>query len=297
MSVASIVVPAHNEAYVIGRLLTQLASSADPDEFEILVVANGCTDDTVKAAESFGPMVRVVSTPAASKREALAIGNREATGFPRIYVDADVELRTEDVRALVKALTAPGVLAAAPELVLDLAASSWPVKWYYDIWTQLPEVARGLFGRGVVGVSEAGYTRIAGLPPVLADDLAASLAFSPGERIVATGARVVVHPPLTFSDLVKVRTRAATGVTQVEQTEGAPASTARTRPADLLAIVRSRPRTAPQVALFLVVAMLARHRARRAVRHGDYSTWLRDESSRRLFRRAGMPGPDALYGT
>jgi hypothetical protein len=92
-----------------------------------------------------------------------------------------------------------------------------------------------------------------------------------------------------------VRVRAATGVTQVERTEGAPVSTARTRPADLLAIVRGRPRMAPQVTLFLVVAMLARLRARRAVRHGDYSTWLRDESSRRLFRRTGMPGPYPLH--
>jgi hypothetical protein len=281
VSVASIVVPAHNEAYVIGRLLSQLASSASPEEFEVLVIANGCTDDTVKTAESFGPMVRVVSTPVASKREALAIGNREATGFPRVYVDADVELRSEDVRALAAALRDPGVLAAAPELVLDLAASSWPVKWYYDVWTQLPEVRRGLFGRGVVAISEAGYSRIAELPPVLADDLAASLAFSPDERIVATGARVVVHPPLTFADLLRVRIRAATGVTQVERTEGAPVSTARTRPADLLGIVRNRPLMAPRVTLFLAVAMLARFRARRAVQRGDYSTWLRDESSRR----------------
>jgi hypothetical protein len=37
---------------------------------------------------------------------------------------------------------------------------------------------------------------------------------------------------------------------------------------------------APRVALFLAVAVLARLKARRAVRQGDYSTWLRDESSR-----------------
>jgi hypothetical protein len=173
------------------------------------------------------------------------------------------------------------VLAAAPELVLDLADSSWPIRWYFDVWTRLPEVRRGLFGRGVVAISESGYARIAKLPPVLADDLAASLAFSLSERIVAVGAQVIVHPPLTFTDLMRVRTRVATGVTQVERTVRAPASTARTRPTDLLAIAKDEPRMAPRVALFLAVAMLARLRSSRAIRHGDYSTWHRDESSRR----------------
>lgn len=280
MSVVSVVVPAHNEAPVIGRLLKQLAASAGPDELEVLVIANGCTDDTAKTAASFGPTVRVLRIPSASKREALAVGNREARGFPRIYVDADVELRTEDVRALVKALQSPGVLAAGPHLVLDMTGSSWPVRWYYDVWTRLPEVRRGLFGRGVVAVSQTGYARIAELPPVLADDLAASLAFSPTERVIAADAQVIVHPPLRFTDLMRVRTRAATGVTQVERTEGAPESTARTQPRDLFAIARNEPRMTPRVALFLAVALLARLRSNHAVRRGDYSTWHRDESSR-----------------
>jgi N-acetylglucosaminyldiphosphoundecaprenol N-acetyl-beta-D-mannosaminyltransferase len=280
-SIASVVVPAHNEAHVIGRLLGQLVASAHPDEVDVVVIANGCTDATAEVAASFGPAVRVLSIPTASKRDALAVGNRTARGFPRIYVDADVELRIEDVRALAEALRRPAALAAAPELVLALASSSWPIRWYYDVWTRLPEVRRGLFGRGVVAVSEAGYARLKNLPPVLADDLAASLAFSPDERVVAAGARALVHPPRTLPDLLRVRARAAIGVAQVERTEGAPTSTARTRPEDLLVILRNRPRMAPRIALFLAVTILARLRASRAVRHGDYSTWLRDESSRR----------------
>jgi hypothetical protein len=81
---------------------------------------------------------------------------------------------------------------------------------------------------------------------------------------------------------MRVRIRAAMGVAQVEQTEGAPESTARTRPSDLISIVKKEPRMAPRVALFVAIAMLARRQARRAVRQGGYSTWLRDESSRGL---------------
>jgi hypothetical protein len=55
---------------------------------------------------------------------------------------------------------------------------------------------------------------------------------------------------------------------------------ARTRPADLAAIVRREPRLAPHVMLFAAVALLARLRAARTVARGDYSVWRRDDSSR-----------------
>ena len=276
----SIVIPAHNEAQVIGRLLRQLIPTAGEGEFDIVVVANGCSDNTAEMAGRFGPPVRVLSVPVASKREALAAGNNATKGFPRLYVDADVELGAGDARELARALQRPGVLAASPERTLDLTGRRWPIRWYYDVWNRLPEVRQGLFGRGVIGVSEAGYARIAAMPPVLADDLAASLVFAPDERIVVPGAMVTVHTPRTLADLLRVRTRAAMGVDQIERTAGAPDSSARTRPADLVRMTRHDVRLAPRVALFLGVALLARARARRlAARHRD-PQWLRAESSR-----------------
>jgi glycosyltransferase involved in cell wall biosynthesis len=284
--VVTVIVPAHNEARVIGRLLGRLVppgggeTGTAGDELDVIVVANGCTDDTAEVAASFGPGVRVVSIPVPSKRQALQAGDEAAKDFPRIYVDADVELGAADIRALAAALARPGALACGPERALDLAGRPWPVRWYYDIWSRLPEVAAGLFGRGVIGLSEAGYARVASLPPLLADDLVASLAFGPGERVIVPGARVVVHTPRTFGDLLRRRVRATMGVTQVEQADGAPASTARTRPRDLLVMARADPVLAPRVALFLAVAVLARRRAAREVRRREYTTWLRDESSR-----------------
>ena len=65
-------IPAHNEGRVIRRLLDQLIKGADPGEMDIIVVANGCTDDTAEAAASFGPAVRVLTLPVASARHAAA---------------------------------------------------------------------------------------------------------------------------------------------------------------------------------------------------------------------------------
>jgi glycosyltransferase involved in cell wall biosynthesis len=272
----TVVIPAHNEGQVIRRLLEQLINGADPGEMDIIVVANGCTDDTVEVAASFGPAVRVLALPVASKHEALTAGDRAAEGFPRIYVDADVELRADDVRALAAALRRPGVLAAAPRRELPMTGRPWQVRWYYDVWTLLPGVQRALWGRGVIAVNEAGHRRLAGLPPLQADDLAASLMFGPDETVLVPGARVIIHPPMSFAGLLCRRTRSVTGVAQIERAQDLDGSADRTRMSDLIAVVQRQPGMLLRVGYFLSVAVFARLRASRA--RGDYLTWLRDDS-------------------
>lgn len=290
-------IPAHNEGRVIGRLLDALLSEATGDEMDIVVVCNGCTDDTAQVAGRRGAAVRVVEIPTPSKHVALRAGDEHARGFPRIYVDADVVIATSDVRALTGALTdRPQLLAVAPERELPLRNSVWRVRAYYRVWQRLPAVRAGLFGRGVIAVTEEGYARLAALPPLMADDLAASLAFGPDERQVVAGARVVVLPPRSWADLIRRRIRAATSSAQLEAQQaaaagagagvgadgpgqGAPPS-ARTGKADLLGLLRADPRLLPGVVVFLAAAVLARRGAARAIRTQDFGTWLRDESSR-----------------
>jgi hypothetical protein len=256
---------------------------------DIIVVANGCADDTAEVAASFGPAVRVLTLPVACKHEALTAGDRAATSFPRIYVDADVELRADDVRALAAALRRPGVLAAAPRRELVMTGRPWQVRWYYDVWSLLPGVRRGLWGRGVIAVNEAGHRRLAGLPPLQADDLAASLMFEPHETVLVPGARVIIHPPRTFAGLLCRRARCVTGIAQIERAQGLDSSADRTRISDLTAIIRRRPGMLPRVGYFLCVAVLAQLRAGRARARDDYLTWLRDESSRTAATTAAQP--------
>jgi glycosyltransferase involved in cell wall biosynthesis len=270
--VASIVIPAHNESAVIGRLLDRLAD-AEPGELDIVVVPNGCTDDTAAIAAAHG--ARVSPLTSASKAAALRRGDEEARGFPRLYVDADVELGVGDVRALVEALGRPGVLAVAPSRVLDLTGRPWLVRWYYQVWTRLPEVRAGLFGRGVIAVNAEGHPRLARLPAVIADDLAASVAFTAAERLVVAGAKVVIRTPRTTADLMRRRVRSAMGVTQLAEVDEA-AGSARTRLTDLVAMARAEPSLIPKLAVFAAIAVIARTWARRT----DRSSWHRDDSSR-----------------
>lgn len=284
----SIVIPAHNEGQVIGRLLDSLLAGSTEDGTDIVVVCNGCTDDTAQVAAARGPRVRVVDIPTPSKHGALRAGDDHARGFPRVYVDADVVITGADIRTLTEPLTRPltdtddtsDILATAPERRIPLAGCAWRVRAYYRVWQQLPAVRAGLFGRGVIAVSKAGHARIAALPPLMADDLAASLAFAAEERLVVGGASVVVHPPRTWRDLMKRRVRAAVSTAQVEQHQGPEEASARTSTADLKALLRADPTLFTSVVVFVAAAVAARRRARKAVQAQDFGTWLRDESSR-----------------
>ncbi|MFJ8031730.1 glycosyltransferase [Streptomyces sp. NPDC096032] len=278
----SIVIPAHNEARVIGRLLDALLTDPSDDATDIVVVCNGCTDDTARIAAERGPRVRVIDIPVPSKHAALRAGDEHAQGFPRVYVDADVVLTASDVRALTGPLRddTSGVLATAPDRRVPLAGCAWRVRAYYQVWQRLPAVREGLFGRGVIAVSKAGHDRIAALPPLMADDLAASLAFTSGERLVVREAGVVVHPPRTWPDLIRRRVRAAVSTAQVERHQSPEQGSARTSKADLADLLRAEPRLLAGVVVFVAAAVVARRKAEKAIRAEDFGTWLRDESSR-----------------
>ncbi|WP_436531150.1 glycosyltransferase family 2 protein [Actinoplanes sp. HUAS TT8] len=276
----SIVVPAHNEAAVIGRLLTALLADAEPGELDVVVVANGCTDDTAEVARGFGPAVTVVETGAANKHRALRLGDEHARHYPRMYVDADVVIGTADVRRLAAALEQPGVLAVAPDRRLTTTGRPLTVRWYFRVWELLPSVRAGLYGRGVIAVGPEGGRRLAELPEAMGDDLAASVAFRPEARRIVPDAVVEVHTPRATRDLIKRRVRSLTTTAQMLRIEKVNTEESRTSRADLIGIARRNPALLPHLVVFLAVTMVARAKARRPIREGDFNTWLRDESSR-----------------
>ncbi len=251
----TVVIPAHNESHVIEPLLRKLIPAEGNSDVAVIVVASGCSDNTAQIASSFGKNIRVIDIPAGSKRSALLAGDAAASGFPRIYVDADVVLGRYDVLALAAELAKPGVLAAVPERALALDGCALLVRWYYDIWLRLPEIRRGLFGRGVLGVNEAGHHRLRDMPPTAAGDLAASLQFAHAERRVVAQARVLCRTPRTVTALVRYRCCVVSEIARAGASRSALLWETRAYPADLLGIVRAEPGAAPAVAAFLLVTV------------------------------------------
>jgi Glycosyl transferase family 2 len=278
--VTSVIIPAHNESAVIGRLLAALLANAKPDEFEVVVVCNGCTDNTAQVAREHGPNVQVIELADSSKRLALIEGDAIATSFPRLYIDADVVVDTASARALVEELDGQPVLAAAPYRRDVLDRSSWSVRAYYRVWARLPAVQEGLFGRGVLAVSEAGFQRIRERPPIMGDDLYVDSQFAPTERRLVAQASSAVFAPRTVRDLLLRRTRAAQGNAELRnQTHGRTDTTGSSARALARLAVRE-PALWPQLMVFATITLVARRRAAAATHSAQPVGWLRDESSR-----------------
>lgn len=276
---ASVIVPAHNEANVIGRLLRGLNVSDTACPFEIVVVCNGCSDASAVEAREACPSATVVEIADASKHHALVVGDRMATTFPRLYVDADVEIDAESCHALVKELELDGIEAVAPARRLDLAGASWAVRAYYAVWQELPAVQQGLYGRGVIAVTAQGWHRLADRPDVMGDDLYVHRRFSPGERRIVPAAVVVVRAPRTTGDLVRRRIRAAVGNSQAAHVDADATPSTRQSIASLATGLTS-PEALAQRLVFLSITVYARVRARQLSRGGRPVAWLRDTSSR-----------------
>ena len=275
----SIVIAAHNEAGVIGRCLDALLADAAPGEFDVTVVANGCTDDTAAVADA-RPGVRVIELTTAGKAAALNAGDEAAVGFPRVYLDADIVLSTAAVRSLVDAL-AGGVPAATVGRQLDLAGRPLPVRAYFAVHGRLPVFRDGLFGRGVVALSEAGRARFGRFPELVADDLFLDSLFTRTEKRHVTSYAARVATPRRTGDLVRrlVRVRAGNAAMRAAAANGEVRVPVRSaaRLSWLRDVVLPRPWLAPAAGVYVAITVYAALGARRA---GDGAAWGRDESSR-----------------
>lgn len=207
----SIVIPAHNEASVIGRTLRALTNGASQEELDIIVVCNGCTDDTAAIARTFGAPVRVLETTVSSKIHALNAGDRVALAFPRIYIDADVVVTLAGIRSLAARLQTGDVLAVAPTPLFEVADCSRPVRAFYDIRRRLPSFREGIGGSGVYALSERGRGRFAAFPDLVADDTFVRIHFEPKERETVHSVQSVVSAPRTIRNLIAIEARADFG--------------------------------------------------------------------------------------
>ena len=276
----SIVIPAHNEASVIARTLTAITRDAASGEIDVIVACNGCTDRTASIARSFGPPVRVIETDVASKTLALNLGDQAASTFPRAYVDADVVITIHTIRALASRLERMDVLAVAPVPIIDLDHCSWFVRSYFGVRSELPSAQEGIGGSGVYALSATGRSRFQEFPELTADDGYIRIQFSPEERETIRFVNSTVFAPRTIKDLILIRTRAYYGT--LELARRFPElwkNRGESNHKSVIKLIRS-PSQWFGVAMYLVVNIIARYRAKRQVYKRNF-TWERDSSSRR----------------
>jgi exopolysaccharide biosynthesis WecB/TagA/CpsF family protein len=256
--VTSVVIPAHNEEEVIGRCLTALVEGSAPGELEVLVVCNGCTDRTAAVAASFGEPVRVIECDSASKAAALNMGDDAASSFPRIYLDADIQLPLPGLRLLAGCLGGSGALAGTVDYRIDLSKASSAVCRFYRARSRAPYPDH-LVGRGVYGLSARGRNRFSRFPPLIADDLFVQSLFRPEECCHVDSCTVTVHPPANARELIRVQSRVFAG--NMEYRRAFPENPQRGSAGSLLA-AHIRPDRWMDLAVFSGIVTAAKARAR-----------------------------------
>lgn len=213
---AAILIPAYNEAAVIGGVLRRLTRDMEPGEFDIVVIANACADDTARIARAAAPMATVLETPTPGKTNAMRLGLARASAPVTVFLDADLEVDAEAIRRLIAPLERGEALASHGRMDVDLEGCSPVVRAFYAAWAQNPYLKRGKFG-GLFALSAAGVARVQPLPDLIADDEFISRRFSGAERAFVGEVSFVARAPRDLGSLFRVRRRSLRGTRQVER--------------------------------------------------------------------------------
>ncbi len=282
----TVIIPAYNEAAVLPRTLDSLAAQDGIDEVQVVVVPNGCRDETAAVARSYAdrfPRWTVLPVDRASKTNALNVGEAVAPPGPRIYLDADIELEPGLLRALLAALDTQAPLLVCPTVVYDTSASSAATRAFYDVFTRLPHVTQQMNG-GLYGLTAAGRSRFSTFPDITADDTFVKRLFPPPDRCQLPET-FVIQPPRDLCSLINIRTRIVRGNREVAAlSDDTYRSTGASTAGELVGLVRREPRLLGKALLYAGVVTAARIRARRSGTH-----WERDDSS----RGGAEPAPEA----
>ncbi|GHG93645.1 glycosyltransferase [Pseudodonghicola xiamenensis] len=219
----SVILPAHNEsAWIDGCLGALCASDPLPEGWlaEVIVVPNGCRDDTAARARAWderfslrGWHLLVEERAEGGKLGALNHGDAVARGDVRAYLDADVLVSPPLLAELTETLAteAPRYAGGTPKIAPQQQRFT---RLYTRFWTRLPFVTTGAPGFGIFAMSAAGRARWGDWPDIISDDTFARLNFTPQER-TRVGAGYSWPMVEGFANLVRVRRRQNAGVDEV----------------------------------------------------------------------------------
>ena len=191
----SVVIPVYNAEATLKECLVRVYESRFRD-FEVIVVDDGCTDQSPAIAAEFP--VRIVPTsgrvgPAAARN----LGARMATGEVLFFIDSDVMVRPDSLALLAESFEAGDVdglcgVQAAQMRYTNLA-SQYQNLWMR--WTYLRQTGDvPLFYTTAAGIRREAFLRVGGFDQGYATPNVEDTAF--GQKLARLGVRVRVHPDL-----------------------------------------------------------------------------------------------------
>ncbi len=194
----SFVLPALNESKNIARTISSIRTQCDSHEdftYEILLVDNGSTDNTVNIANNMG--ANVYSVPNSTIAGLRNYGADEATGDVLIFLDADIQLTPDWSNAISDTISE---ISSAPEQisgshVIPPENNNLFHKYWFSAIASEPDTAH--IGSAHMIIEKKFFKRLDGFDP----NLVTSEDYDICQRAKANGGKVVnnrdlkvIHP-------------------------------------------------------------------------------------------------------
>lgn len=259
----NIIIPANNEAAHIGTCLTALFASQTTCDVRVIVVANGCTDDTVAIAHSFrdtaekrGWILVILDIERGHKPSALNAGDAKATPGHHAYLDADVVVSPDLIQQISNILDQKMPIYSSGVVQIP-QPTSFISRAYARIYAQIPFMNTGVPGCGLFAVNQAGRARWGAFPDIISDDTFVRLSFAPTERIGATAS--YLWPVIEGARaLLRVRRRQDAGVAELLRLYPEMARNDDARPSRLKTLLNLGMRDPFGVAIYAGIGLWAR---------------------------------------
>jgi len=211
----AIIIAAYNEESSIDQLLTNLGGGKS-NLFQIVVMCNGCTDNTEKTIRTQFPDVYLGALQEASKSLAIRAAETLDIGFPRLYLDADIGLSEKQAESLFNAVKADNQVGLfVPASKTDTKSSSYLVDQYYQAWYSTSFVKEQGFGCGCYIINQSSREAFGLWPELISDDGFLRAIFD--NVVVINEVCVTVTAPKTILSLLKIKTRSKYGNIELKQ--------------------------------------------------------------------------------
>ncbi|HIP81628.1 MAG TPA: glycosyltransferase [Leucothrix mucor] len=277
---ATVIVPAHNEASVIEDCLNSIINQKGVDD--IIVPCNGCTDNTVEIVTTKFPSVICLDIEKPSKTNALNVAEDKAkeigVNYPIFYIDADTQLSDNCIATITEKMQGSETLLSAPTPIINTSKSSWLVQKYYQVWTKLPYIKEGVIATCSFIISEQGRSRFTRFADVIGDDGFVRCHFKNKEISNIAGTEIYITAPKDIYSLIKIKTRARLGNMELIATKQCPVQEAK----HYGNVMKSRlfSREFIPTSIYILIALFIRVRAKAQFKKLDTYQWEKDVSSR-----------------
>lgn len=216
----TIIIPAYNEASVISECLDSLLAQTYQGSLEIIVAANGCSDETAALARTYedgfmskGYALLVIEITRGNKNNAINHSDSIASFGNRLYLDADVVCDEDLITQIVDELATTKPIYVSGTLNIQ-EGPSFSSRCYGTIWKATPYIRDTIPGCGCYAVNAVGRALWNQFPKIHSDDKFVRLLFSCSQRRQVK-AKYYWPLPQGFLTLIKIRTRWTRGNRQL----------------------------------------------------------------------------------